>query len=202
VGHYKETLTCYNKEIRKAKQASWRGYCQEINDVPGSARLVRIMAKQATNRVSTVKRPNGQQTEMGKETLKELFRVHLPNSKLIDDSCDNGQGQQNLDICKRIMNRGDWNLARRVINQSKDRWVLGTFKSFKSAGTDGIVPVLFQQGAKHIVSHLYHIFRACMAYRFIPTTWRQVKATLISKPHKLDTPRLRLIVLSACRLFF
>jgi hypothetical protein len=51
---YKETLNCYNKEIRKAKRASWRGYCQ-INDVPGSARLVRIMAKQATSRVSTVK---------------------------------------------------------------------------------------------------------------------------------------------------
>jgi hypothetical protein len=52
---YKETFTCYNKEIRKTKQASWKGYCQETNDVPGSARLVRIMAKQATSRVSTVK---------------------------------------------------------------------------------------------------------------------------------------------------
>jgi hypothetical protein len=29
---YEETLTCYNNEIRKAKQASWRVYCQEIND--------------------------------------------------------------------------------------------------------------------------------------------------------------------------
>jgi hypothetical protein len=95
---YKETLTCYNKEIRKAKRALWRGYCQEINDVPGSARLVRIMAKQATSRVSTVKRSNGQQTKTGKETLKELFRVHFPDSKLIDDSYDNGQGQQNLGI--------------------------------------------------------------------------------------------------------
>jgi hypothetical protein len=34
---YKENLTYYNKEIRKAKQSSWRRYCQEINDVPGSA---------------------------------------------------------------------------------------------------------------------------------------------------------------------
>jgi hypothetical protein len=93
---YKEILTCYNKEIRKSKRASWRGYCQEINDVPGSARLVRIMAKQATSRVTTVKQPNGQQTKTGKKTLKELFRVHFPNSKLIDNSYDNGQGQQNL----------------------------------------------------------------------------------------------------------
>jgi hypothetical protein len=27
---YKETLTCYNKEIRKTKRASWRGYCQSL----------------------------------------------------------------------------------------------------------------------------------------------------------------------------
>jgi hypothetical protein len=79
---------------------------------------------------------------MGKKTLKELFRVHFPDSKLIDDSYDNGQGQQNLGICERITNRGDWNLARHVNNQSKIRWVLGTYKPFKSGGTDGIVPVL------------------------------------------------------------
>jgi hypothetical protein len=66
---YKETPTCYNNEIRKAKQASWSRYCQEINDVPGSARLMRIMAKQATNRVSSVRLLNSQQTETGKETL-------------------------------------------------------------------------------------------------------------------------------------
>jgi hypothetical protein len=34
-----------------------------------------------------------------------------------------------------------------VINQSKIRWVLGTFKPFNSAGTDWIGPVLLQQGA-------------------------------------------------------
>jgi hypothetical protein len=42
---YKETLTYYNKEIRKAKRASWRGNCQEIDDVLGSAKLMRIMTK-------------------------------------------------------------------------------------------------------------------------------------------------------------
>jgi hypothetical protein len=61
-----------------------RRYCQEINDVPGGARLINIMAKQATIEVSTIKIPNGY-TQTGKETLKELFRVQIPDSKLIDD---------------------------------------------------------------------------------------------------------------------
>jgi hypothetical protein len=71
-----------------------------------------------------------------------------------------------------------------VINQSKIRWVLGTFKPFKSVGTDGIVSVLLQQGAEHVVPHLCHIFRACMAYGFIPTACRHVKAMFIPKPGK------------------
>jgi hypothetical protein len=81
---------------------------------------MRIMAKQGTNKVSTVKLPNGQQTETGEGTLEELFRVQFPDSELIDDSCDDGQGQQNLDICECITNRGDWNLARRMINKKLD----------------------------------------------------------------------------------
>jgi hypothetical protein len=135
---------------------------------------MRIIAEQATNRVSTVKLPNGQQTETRKETLEELLRVYFPDSTLIDDSYDDGQGQQNLGICERITNRGDWNLAKRVINQSKIRWALGSFKPFKSAGTDGLVPLLLQQEGKDVVPHLCPIFRACMAYGFIPTAWRQV----------------------------
>jgi hypothetical protein len=118
-------------------------------------------------------------------TPKELFRVHFPDSKLIDDSGD-GQDQQNLTICERITNRGDWDLAKRVINHSKIRWSLSTFKPFKSAGTDGILPALLQQGVEHLVPHLCRIFRACTAYGFIPTAWRQIKVTFIPKPGKLD----------------
>jgi hypothetical protein len=159
--------------------------CQENKDVPGSAKLMKIMATQTINRVSTIKLPDGQYTQTGKGKLKELFRVHFPDSKLIGDS-DGGQGQQNLDICGRIMNRADWNLARRVINQSKIRWTLGIFKPFKSTGTIGTLPELLQQRTEHLVPRLCCIFRACMAYGIILKAWRQVKVTFIPKPRKLD----------------
>jgi hypothetical protein len=79
---------------------------------------MKIMAKQVTNKVSSIKLPDGQYTQTGKERLRELFRAHFPNSKVIDDSYDEGHGQQNLAICGCIMNRVDWNLAKCVINQS------------------------------------------------------------------------------------
>jgi hypothetical protein len=53
---------------------------------------MKIMAKQATIKVSTIKLPNGQFTHTGKDTLNEMFRVHFPDSKLTDDSYDDGQG--------------------------------------------------------------------------------------------------------------
>jgi hypothetical protein len=59
---YKETLTNYNKRNKESQMILiWR-YCQ-INNVQSSARLTKIMAKQATNKVSTVKLPDGQHTQ-------------------------------------------------------------------------------------------------------------------------------------------
>jgi hypothetical protein len=68
-----------------------------------------IMAKLVTNRVSIIMLPDGQYTQIGKGTLKELFRVHFPDSKLIENS-DDGQGQQNLGICGHTTKReaGTW----------------------------------------------------------------------------------------------
>jgi hypothetical protein len=88
--------------------------------------------------------------------MKRLHSCVSPESVLIDDSTD-GQGQQNLDVCSSRTNRGDWNLAKIVINQSKIKWALNTFKPFKSAGTDEIVPALLQQGVEYLSPHLSYI---------------------------------------------
>jgi hypothetical protein len=56
---YKTAFTCYNKEIRKAKQSSWRDYCRGIENVPDRARLMRIMASQSANRVESIKLLDG-----------------------------------------------------------------------------------------------------------------------------------------------
>jgi hypothetical protein len=73
-----------------------------------------------------------------------------------------------------------------VINQLRIRWALGTLKQFKAAGTDEIVPAHLQQGEELIAPRLCLIYRACLAYGFIPTAWRQVKVTFIPKPRTID----------------
>jgi hypothetical protein len=83
----------------------------------------------------------------------------------------------------RRMNRGDWNLVRKVIDQSR-KWAIGSFRPFKSAGTDEIVPALLQHGAEHLAPHLCRLFWACLAYGYIPMAWRQTRVTFIPKPGK------------------
>jgi hypothetical protein len=113
-----------------------------------------------SNLVSSVKLPDECHTQ--RETLLELCRVHFPDSRLTDGSTD-GQGQLDLGGCTCRTNREDWNLVRRVIDQSKVKWAINTFKPLKSAETDGIVPALLQHGLEYLVSHLCCIFRGLEA---------------------------------------
>jgi hypothetical protein len=78
------------------------------------------MVKQAISGLSTTRLSDGEYTQTGRETLKELIRVHFPDSTQIDDPND-GQGQQYLDIHSHTLNSRDCSLAINVINQSNDR---------------------------------------------------------------------------------
>jgi hypothetical protein len=77
---YKMALTCYNKEIRRAKQSPCRGYSWGTKHVPDRAKLMRIMASQSVSWVQSVKLPDDQYTQSRKETLRELHRFHFPGS--------------------------------------------------------------------------------------------------------------------------
>jgi hypothetical protein len=159
----KMALTSYHIAIRKAKRSSWREYCRGIENVPDRARLMRIMANQSAKKVGSIKLPNGYHTQAG-----ETVEIR--------------QGQPNLGTF--IAHREDWELSKRIIDQSKIKLAINTFKPFKLAGTDELVPALLQQGVEYLTTHLCKIFRACLARGYIPIAWRQVKVTFIPKPGK------------------
>jgi len=52
---YKTAVTCYNEQIRKTTQLSWRDYCCGIKDVSERFRLMRGMASQLVNMVGSIK---------------------------------------------------------------------------------------------------------------------------------------------------
>jgi hypothetical protein len=64
---YRMVPTCYNKEIRKAKWSSWTNHCWGIKDVPDKARLMMILASHLTKRMESIKLPDGQYTQSGRD---------------------------------------------------------------------------------------------------------------------------------------
>jgi hypothetical protein len=121
-----------------------------FEDVLDRATIMTIMASQLANRMESIKLSDGQYTQSRKEALRELYRVHFPGCA--EEVTLKGQGQTNPRAF--AAQREEWELSKKVINQSKIRWVISTFKPFISAGTDGIVPARLRQGAEYLVTHL------------------------------------------------
>jgi hypothetical protein len=59
IGNHIRRPSPVTTEIRKANWSSWRDYCR-IEDVPDSARLMRIIASQLANRVESIILLDGQ----------------------------------------------------------------------------------------------------------------------------------------------
>jgi len=110
----------------------------------------------------------------------ELYIVHFPESA--EEVTLEEQGQPKLKVC--VAHREEWELSKKVTKQSKIRWPICTFKLFKSAEANGLLPALLQQGVILLITHPCHIFRACLARRYIPKAWRQVKVMFTLEPEK------------------
>ena len=82
--------------------------------------------------------------------------------------------------------REDWETAKKVVTYEKIKWVINSFESYKSAGSDGIIPAMMQEGPDLLINKLTEIFRASLAYGYIPMGWRPVRVAFIPKPGKTD----------------
>lgn len=56
-GDYPRLLTEYSKEIRKAKRANYRKFCEEIEDTTSAARLHKALGRDRGSTISTIRKP-------------------------------------------------------------------------------------------------------------------------------------------------
>ncbi|XP_048002425.1 uncharacterized protein LOC125238967 [Leguminivora glycinivorella] len=131
---YRKALNEYSKEIRKAKRASWRRFCEEIENTPQGARLHRLLSKARTSQVGLLKRQDGSYTTNELETLELLVETHFPgaalsNSSRVSESLHRPRPE-------------DWRQAATVIRPGIVRWAINSFKTFKTSGLDGVSPLL------------------------------------------------------------
>jgi hypothetical protein len=105
---YRRALNEYSKQIRKAKRASWRKFCEEVNNTPQGARLHRLLSKAKPNQIGLLRRNDGTFTTSESETLELLATTHFPGSTEV--------GRPHVECDRHRPCSEDWRRAALVIN--------------------------------------------------------------------------------------
>ncbi|XP_044745139.1 uncharacterized protein LOC123307003 [Coccinella septempunctata] len=181
---YRQILTLYNKEVRKAKRESWENFCSSIEDAASGTRLHKILSREPSLTLGSVKRSDGTYTASGAETLKIMADTHFPDHVLIDSaSAEEGNFTSRL----KRPSKECWKFVNKLVTASVVRRAVLSFLPYKAPGDDEIFPALLQHGLEFLMSYLIRLFRSSLAWNFIPSNWRKVKVVYIPKAGKTDS---------------
>lgn len=175
---FKSCERIYRKEIKKAKNKSWRAFCDNISSLSEAARIKKIFASECPRFMSALKKSDGSFCDNVRESLECLVEAHFPGCTL---GLSAPVGHSAVPV------EEDWSVATGIITSSRLCRAMKTFKSFKSAGVDEIFPALFQHvllSKDLLCKELKVIFQASIAFGYIPTIWRQARVIFIPKPGK------------------
>ena len=127
----------------------------------------KLLLKNTSVQVEVLKRSDGTFTDLHADTIKVLLDEHFPGNVI--------GGEINGVEWKDNHSRDDWKVASEITSEDKIKWAIKSFMPFKSSGTNGIFPALLQHGIKTIIPPLNRIYKACLAFGYIPKKWREVK---------------------------
>jgi hypothetical protein len=144
-----------------------RTFCSSVNDLPRSARLHRALSRDPKIRLGSLVAPSGGHTQSEGETSDVLIATHFPNSVVVEG------GAVLAAACHAKCL--DWWVTARIVTYRRVRWVIHSFAPYKSPGMDEIFPALLQEGREMLMPYLVRILCACLATRYVPAMWHQVK---------------------------
>ena len=176
---FREHRLLYKKEIRKRQRESWRTFCSNVAGIPATSRIRKILSKDRNIQASCIKKEGGGYTSNLLDTVQELMVTHFPGCQLSSDSIS-------LPNSLPPAHDRDWRLAGDIVNEEKVTWAVKSFSPFKSPGLDDIYPALLQWGLDILLPILTSIFRASIALRYLPKSWRMVRVVFIPKPGRTD----------------
>lgn len=146
-------------------------------ETTAGARIHKVLAKEDRKEaISLLKGPDGKYTSTLEGSLNLLIESHFPEAKIMT-------AQET--ICHRDKPRrpspADWCMAKKIVKPETVKWAIGEFDPYKSPGDDGVMPVLLQNGMETLLPHLIKIFRASIAWGYIPEAWQKVKVVYLPK---------------------
>jgi len=68
----------YKKAISRAKRESWQRFCNGINGPSSAARLFKLLGKDHTYSIDSIRLPDGSICDNTEEALKYLLDTHFP----------------------------------------------------------------------------------------------------------------------------
>lgn len=151
---YRTLLREHKLAQEDLKERSKRMFFEEANSIPSYACIHKLLAKDRTEQVGSLLKPDGSYTRDSKETAEHLLKTHFPGSSQPTDNVRTIQ-----DCPTPSPSRKDWNFAEKLTKKGKTKWLF-KFYSFKSAGLDGIFPALLKEGIDIILDRLRSIFKS------------------------------------------
>ena len=180
---FKAALTDYNKEIRRSKRKSWRSFCGEIADTNTASRIRKIVSKDHSNGVGSLKDQYGHYTESGRDSLELLLSTHFPGCQQVASPASTSPTSA---ASANRRHRRAFVKSSTIFTKERLRWTIRSQKPFKSAGPDGIFPALLQRGLRWLSHHLMMLFRWSYTLEHVPFNWRQVRVIFIPKTGRRD----------------
>ena len=175
---YYQTLAKYRKLCRQKQKKHERDYTEAIgNEAEMSKYLNKILKTKAKKDIGTLKKSNGEYTEPGLDTLKELANKHYPSHTEKKSTI-----YPNTSILRE-------ELESRYTDWITDEKIVAAYKGFeckKCPGPDGIKPITLKHLPPSMINSIKTIYKASIALHFTPTQWKSSKVVYIPKIGKDD----------------
>ena len=160
--------------LSKARKDKFKEYCEKIEKISEASRANKILTKDHTPNLGTLKKKDGTSTKTTEETLTRLAEgllgpQRVPSNKKLTNEEEKEINQETLD---KITSTHRINKA---INQLKRK---------KAPGPDTISNEMIKNSHNLIKNNLQEIIKQSFATGIIPKTWKEANSAIITKPNK------------------
>ena len=167
----------YKSEMRKARQKSWKTFTTETVDMAKASRLNKILSKKKYREVGLLKLPDGNLTESTQESYQVLMDEHFPGCERAAPGVGS-QVDMSQDDQPQLIDSISW------IDESLVVRSISIFDDYKSAGPDGLKPIVLKHLPPVAIKVLVGLYTAMIRLHYTPLKWQQVHVIFLPKDGK------------------
>ena len=172
-------LAYFKKAVRKAKRDLWHSFVESVNSPTPTPRLVKIIRRNETVRVSNVIKHNGVFTKSPLETLIYLLNILSPGSQ----QTENHATRYDL-VGNPFMRPEDTEMIANICSFERMKAANNEFQPFEPPGRDGLYPVLLQKGWNQLKKYYHVIFQVCLRHSYVSSAWKEGTDIFLPKAGK------------------